>query len=245
MNANDKEYNQRIIQGMNTKITFLKNPRNVPHGENTKVGILGTECPFRFTPEVISFTGYKEDGCYEIPLTVTNVAAIQRRMQVIPPMTENFSVVSVKFPQEGSSLIHPGMSAKILVQFSAHSLTNYNDELTIKTEHGSYKVPLYAGREPPELSLAEELNCQSAWVGDRADMAFRCVNNGGEAGFKFFHEDETYDPAGEEDYLKSGPFTIYPLQFYLHKGEAIDIFIVFQPTEAGFVENKIILACDN
>jgi hypothetical protein len=64
MNESDKEFNDRIIQGMNTKITFLKNPRTIEPAYNTKIGILGESCPFRFTPQVVAFTGYAEKGIY-------------------------------------------------------------------------------------------------------------------------------------------------------------------------------------
>jgi hypothetical protein len=37
------------------------------------------------------------------------------------------------------------------------------------------------------------MNCLHSWVGDRVDMAFRCVNSGGDGGFKFFCERDEDD----------------------------------------------------
>lgn len=37
------------------------------------------------------------------------------------------------------------------------------------------------------------MDCKSCWLGDKAEMVFRVKNKGGEAGFKFFCENEEDD----------------------------------------------------
>lgn len=245
MNEIDKALNRRLIQSMNKKITFLKNPREVSPEKNTKLGKLAKENAFRVDPECVIFADYEEGGVYEIPVTITNVSGLLRRIQVLPPGTQLFSIASVVYPCPDKGLIAPGMSAKILVHFHAASLAEFDDEFLVKTEQQAIKVLLRARRDPPNLTLVDVLDCGTTWVGDRADCTFRCQNQGGSAGFKFFHEDESKDPDPGDEILVTGAFTIFPLQFYLATGQFIDIYVCFQPTEGGPVENKLILACDN
>ena len=245
MNEIDKALNRRLIQSMNKKITFLKNPREVSPEKNPKLGKLAKENAFRLDPDCVVFTDYEEDGVYEIAVQITNVSGLLRRIQVLPPSTELFSIASVVYPCADKGLIAPGMSARVLVHFHAASLAEFDDEFLIKTEQQTLKVTLRARREPPNLTLMDLMDCGTTWAGDRADLTFRCQNLGGSAGFKFFHEDESKDPDPGDEVLVTGPFTIFPLQFYLATGQFVDVYICFQPTKGGLTESKIILACDN
>lgn len=245
MNEVDKEKNLKFIQSMNKKITFLKNPRTLPAHSNPKIGKLADKSPFRLEPETVVFTDYEEGGVYEIPVVITNVAGILRRIQVIPPSSELFSIGSINFPNKEKGEIAPGMNATILIHFHAASLAEYDDEIIIKTEQNTITLPIRARREPPNLTLTEMMDCGTIWVGDRVDMSYRCQNIGGSAGFKFFHESEELDAAPGDEVLMSEAFTVYPLQFYLGTGQFIDILVSFQPRDEGKLESRIILACDN
>jgi len=114
------------------------------------------------------------------------------------------------------------------------------------TEEGAFKLPLTARRDPPVISLVNPMNCLNSWLGDRVDMAFRCVNNGGDGGFKFFCErDEDDNRQTEDASIKIGSFTITPSEFYLYSGNAIDVYISFNPESEGQLLENMILACDN
>jgi hypothetical protein len=89
--------------------------------------------------------------------------------------------------------IAPGMAVHLFIQFCAPSFADFDDFLTIVTEENSFKVPLRARRDPPVINLVNPLDCLHSWLGDRVDMAFRCVNNGGDGGFKFFCEKDEDD----------------------------------------------------
>lgn len=230
---------------MNKKITFLKNPRSLSNTNNPKVGTMAIDNAFRVSPECVVFTEYNEGGVYEIPLSVTNVAGIMRRITVLPPTTANFSIGNIVYPQETHGSIAPGMALSLTIHFHADSPSEFDDFLTLKTENASFTVPLRARREPPKLTLVDVMECGTCWVGDRLDMVFKCRNLGGSAGFKFFHEVEEMDPSPGEEVLISGPYTIFPLQFYLAAGQSVDIYVCFQPQQEGEADEKIILACDN
>lgn len=96
------------------------------------------------------------------------------------------------------------------------------------------------------ISLVNPMDCLHSWLGDRVDMAFRCVNNGGDGGFKFFCErDEDDSKQTDEDSIKIGSFTLTPSEFYLYAGDAIDIYVSFAPQAEGLLAQNLILACDN
>ena len=111
--------------------------------------------------------------------------------------SENFTIKRIIYPKKDSSLIAPGMNARIEILFNATSLNNFDDELTIICERFAFKVALKGIRDSPALSLQNPLNCNSCLVGDQASMVFRCLNNGGDAHFKFklpnSNEDENYN----------------------------------------------------
>jgi hypothetical protein len=50
-----------------------------------------------------------------------------------------------------------------------------------------------ARRDPPAITLVNPMDCLNSWLGDRVDMAFRCMNTGGDGGFKFFCERDEDD----------------------------------------------------
>jgi len=245
MNEIEKDKNIKLIQSMNKKITFLKNPRFLPPKLNKKLGTLAAKSSFRLNPQAVLFTDYEEGAVYKIPFAITNVSGVLKRIQILGPSTEFFSLGEVTYPSSETGMVASGMSVTVTVHFHAIKVAELDDQLIVKSDEGTLEVPVRARLEPPQLTLEEVLEAGTAWVGDRTDMTFRCRNLGGSAGFKFFHEFEEYDAPLGEEVLISGPFTIFPLQFYLMKGQSIDIYVCFQPMEEGLIENKVILACDN
>ena len=181
----------------------------------------------------------------------------------IPPVTEFFTIKSVIYPKKDSSLIAPGMYAKMQILFYAQTMDNFEDEIIIMTEKIAFKVPLRAIRDKPAIILKNPLDCGKCLVGDKIERHFMCKNNGGDAHFKFYLEGtENQDNkniqgiAQEEligalqnnsvsnELLVIPPFTIFPQEFYLYKGMSQNISITFCPIEEGVVEKKLILACD-
>jgi len=186
------------------------------------------------------------NAVYEIPIKVTNISKILKRIKFIPPMTDNFTIKNVKYPSDETGDIAPGMSLTMSVVFSAPSFTDFEDFLTFVTEESQFKIPMRARRDPPQISLVNPMDCLNSWLGDRVDMAFRCVNTGGDGGFKFFCEkDEDDSKQTDQDTIRIGSFTLTPSEFYLYSGSAIDIYVSFNPEREGKLEENLILACDN
>jgi len=251
MNSSEKAANEKIIQSMQKKINYLKNPRfrinrpPVSFQQEATSQANNSNDPFRVTPEVITFTDYNVNCIYEIPLTITNASSVLKRVKYMPPASPQFSVSSIKFPSNEAGIIAPGMSAVAYINFNATALSDFDDELLIVTEESSFKVKLQARREHPILTLPDVLDCQGCWLGDRVDMAFQFSNKAGEASYKFFCEREEDDKLQSGDTLKLENFTIYPSEFSIGKGEKLELFVCFTPQREGLIEEKVILACDN
>ena len=93
-----------------------------------------------------------------------------------------------KYPSNVTGDIAPGMSLTMSIVFSAPSFADFDDIITFVTEDSSFKIPMRARRDHPQISLTNPMDCLNSWLGDRVDMAFRCVNTGGDGAFKFFCE---------------------------------------------------------
>jgi hypothetical protein len=113
---------------MNKKISFLKNPRF----KVNKSPIIMTDAmknqaaldvqsikasSFRVEPALLSYVDYEVNGTYEMPLKITNVSGIMKRIKFIPPVTDNFTIKSFKFPSEVTGDIAPGMSLNMVIAF--------------------------------------------------------------------------------------------------------------------------------
>ena len=72
---------------------------------------------FRVEPASINFVDYQVNSIYEIPLKVTNIASVSKRIKFIPPQTSNFTVKNVKYPSELNGDIAPGMSVSMFIAF--------------------------------------------------------------------------------------------------------------------------------
>jgi len=144
LNEGEKAENFKIIDSMNKKISFLKNPRF----KVNKPPILMTQAvsgqitdkgnPFRVEPRVVQFVDYQVNGLYEIPLKITNASKISRRIKFIPPTTDNFTIRSVKYPSKVQGDIAPGMSLILSVSFQAPSFADFDDAIAFITEENSF-----------------------------------------------------------------------------------------------------------
>jgi hypothetical protein len=204
LNESEKQANFKIIEKMNKKISFLKNPRF----KVNKSPIIMTDAmknkaalevssikmsSFRVEPAILSFVDYQVNNIYEIPMKITNVSQVSKRIKFIPPETNNFTVKYCKYPSNETGDIAPGMSLLMSIAFQAPSFADFDDVITFVTEESSFKIPMKARRDPPQISLSNPMDCLNSWIGDKVDMAFRCVNTGGDGGFKFFCEKDEDD----------------------------------------------------
>lgn len=213
MTEEEKEINRKILKNMNRKQNFAKNPRFRNTGKfmlysNAMFSdILSTENPFVVEPIIVIFREYQLNSIYQIDLKLTNRKNILTSFKYIPPETPNFSIRKIIYPKRDTSLIAPGMNAKLEIMFNATSLDNFEDEISIITETYAFKIPLRAIRESPALSLENPMITGKCLLGDQSSMVFRCKNNGGDAHFKFSTREDIFNSSLVQS-NSSGNFSI-------------------------------------
>lgn len=269
MTEEEKEKNRKILYNMNLKLNFVKNPRyrnNIPPPKYTDTNYQPINSPdnaFSIEPQEVVFKDYQSGSIYQIDLKILNRTQLLTSFKYIPPMTEFFTIKNIIYPKKDSSLIAPGMYAKMQIYFYAQTMDNFEDEIVILTEKIAFKVPLKAIRDKPAIILKNPLDCGKCLVGDKIEKHFLCKNNGGDAHFKFYiegqenNEQKNYPGVSQEDLVGAlqnnsvsnellvvPPFTVFPQEFYLYKGMSQNISVTFCPIDEGIVEKKLILACD-
>jgi len=272
MTEQEKEENRKILKNMNRKLNYTKNPRFrnqnkcLLYSNSLFQEIMNKENPFVVEPMIVIFREYQLNCVYQLDLKLTNRKQILTSFKYIPPLTENFSVKRIIYPKKDSSLIAPGMHAKLEILFNATTLDWMEDEISIITEFFAFKVPLRAIREKPCLSLENPMNCGKCLIGDQTSMVFRCRNIGGDAHFKFIvNEFDNGDYISENnkeklnnnsiyggtnytidnEVLVTGPFSIFPQEFYLYKGMSVEVYVNFNPKTEGLIEKNMFICCDS
>lgn len=76
----------------------------------------------------------------------------------MPPQSEEFSIKKVNYPL-GKGQIAPGMSVFFIVHFHATNLQDFDDELIIVTDVGTFPIKLKARRHHPDITLPLTLEC--------------------------------------------------------------------------------------
>jgi hypothetical protein len=128
LNESEKAENFKIIDNMNKKISYLKNPRHkvskapilMTSTLSKDVGDAATvqkKTSFRVEPTSVNFSDYKVNGVYEIDVKVTNRALTSKRIKFVPPATENFTIHKVKYADANTGDLAPGMSLTFSVCF--------------------------------------------------------------------------------------------------------------------------------
>ncbi len=128
-------------------------------------------------PSSVEFCDYTAGGEYFAYITLTNVNAFARRIQLLPPATPYFSSEGPIYVQD-QAWIAPGVSCKIKVWFSPDSNGNFADQLVVFTQAAKLVIPLRGRRFPPLLSVPRTINLGTCVVDDLLERTINCVNSG-------------------------------------------------------------------
>lgn len=259
LNAEVRAENRAIVKRMQSKVTFLKNPR---FAADREASARGAACPFSYSPDCILFRDYEVGGVYEITVEFKNTTGVGRRLRVLPCQNPVFSLSSDK-----PAVIAPGMSAFVTVRFAPAALNDEDESLVIGTELGDYLLPLKASRIKPILAVFEDpVHCGCVLAGDVTKKEIRVSNNGGEGSFRLIfasegaieHHAHHAHHSGEavvESYyetdqdgstaLVSGAFRVSPAAFYLESGHSVDLKVTFNAPEVGRHRCPVFIEWDN
>jgi hypothetical protein len=255
LNAEERNRNREIIRRMQTKVSFLKNPRFTA---DRKAAEKGEVCPFWITPAQVVFRNYEVGSVYEIRVEFRNTTRVGRRLRVLPSNSEVFSTTVLKYEgdakrpvgAEPSSVVAPGMAAFLTVRFAPTSLNDQDEALTVATEMGDYPLPVMARRVQPQLDFEEPVNCGCILAGQTTSVVVPLTNRGGEGSFRFITDGDAQvarydtDDEGGTTFV-CGSFSIKPAQFYLEADKSVDITVHFSAPQVGQHTQPVLVEGDN
>ena len=198
-------------------------------------------------PAVVQFTDYEVGQVYELPLRLQNATGILRRVRVLPPASEHFSISLVKYLGE-DGLVAPGLYCMVHVRFLPDTLADYEDTLHVVTEEGLMAIPLLARRLPPNLTIPHTIDVGNCYVNDLRSVIIPCKNQGGRGRFLLVPDYEWPEPPDDvhqRGHVYMSPFKIRPAHWELEMGDSIDIRIDFAPGVEGPFRASFRLVCDN
>ena len=294
MPAAQMDIERKLLKNMAAKLNFLRTPRHTV-GQNASSasvsdlasatlrsgagvsvgggGGVGASCelmaheanPFVVQPETVEFTDYEAGVVYEMTVHVRNRSRFSRRIKVLPPTSEFFSISEQSFPA-GSGLLAPGMGVRIVVRFFPDSLADYQDALTVATEERTFSVELRGHRAPPKLTVPQAIQCSNCLEGLTKRKVIECRNVGGAGSFRLFSAEEwarsrqgALDGDGQplpgaplamaddspDLVLEGGLFTISPRAFALEPSEVLELEVIFAPSVSGPHNTTFHMVCDN
>lgn len=157
LTGEERDATMKTLREMNAKNNFLKNPRYrntklanshlrqtlATYEQDTSVnGISGqttlkpqpcyfqrNETGFYAKPEVVLYRDYLKGLQYQQEVFVYNGSSITKRVQILPPKTEFFTIIDIHYPRgyAGNGDIASGMSCKVIVRFMPDEARDYDD----------------------------------------------------------------------------------------------------------------------
>lgn len=130
LNIQQQIDNQQVADRMNRKINFTKNPRHLHQTISYAQAFANTDATqskFRVEPEQLFFNNYDTQHIYESEVKLINNSKYIQRIKVTPLKQKEFVLASIKYPNETTGDIAPGMAVTIAVRFRPPSLNDYQD----------------------------------------------------------------------------------------------------------------------
>jgi hypothetical protein len=263
MTAAQWEQENKVLGRMRQRLNFLKNPRNAPPKGGARGAVKGgggsaaaagggrrlltaSEMAFVVEPPVVEFLDYEVGKAYEMTIDLRNVSPVSRRVRLLPPASQFFSIGQVKFPTT-HGFVAPGLCCQCTVRFTPDSLADYDSSFEVETELSRFEVPLQARRPPPSLTIETTFDCGHCLVGNTSVLRFNCSNIGGPGRFRLVSEvDWPGRTAPREDMsVLLPPFTFRPAEFELLSGEDTTFEVAFAPKAIGQAVQQFKMVCDN
>eukprot|EP00941_MAST-03F_sp_MAST-3F-sp1_P004113 g4113.t1 len=249
MPAHEKHANEERAKKLESKLTYLRNPRNLTNGRCQNEG----PPTFRAEPSEMLFDRYEANGHFSKKLLLKNVSNISRRIRLLPPTSEYFSISTITYPGN-RGVVAPGMDCTITVHFNPDTRGWYEDVITGISETSEFTIPLRARLRKPILSLPPVFGCGESLLDERKHVSFKFRNTGAHGKFKWLPANRWPDPSPErfifedvdadEFSITMGAFTLSPSQFEINAGEEMTLDVAFVADALGNSEEHLVLVCD-
>ncbi|KAF4667893.1 hypothetical protein FOL47_003343 [Perkinsus chesapeaki] len=112
---------------------------------------------FEPSPPVIRFTHYHGMDKLSVTLSLRNKDTVSRRVQVLPPQVEHFTVTR-KTGKDRYDLVAPGMEVSFLIKFHPSARADYCHDLEVVTEREVFAVPIRAFAGVPKLDVPRRID---------------------------------------------------------------------------------------
>jgi len=274
LNAEERAENRDVLRRMETKVTFLKNPR---FKADRNGAANGQPSPFAVSPAQCVFRNYEVGGVYEIHMEMRNTTDVGRRLRILPCSNPMFSVTPLQYEAEKrrpvdvdpSAIVAPGLSASVVVRFAPTTLNDQTEQLVLSTEFGDYAIPVQARRVQPLLDFEQPVNCGCILAGNSTTKLLRITNRGGEGSFRLVaktqgdENNEKEADLDDEDELEyhyeqgdeseasdiitfvSPSFRVAPAAFFLDAHQSIDLKVYFDASEVKQHTYSMFIEADN
>lgn len=129
---------------------------------------LPQQLPFTAKPQQVLFQAHEQGQRYHQSVTLHNITQLGQRLRLLPPSSPYFSLSGLEYPQAPEQgLVAPGMHVRMTVSFMPDALHDYNDTMVIETGQGRLEMPLRARRDPPLLTLPQQIVVGPTLVANR------------------------------------------------------------------------------
>ena len=177
---------------------------------------------FQPFPAVLEFPKYKPFKPCKVTLYMRNNDRVARRVKVLPPDSQYFSVSGPRSATKGKKLqdgkVASGMEIAFTVTFTPEERREYKYDLVCVTEREKFVVPIRVCGTKAVFDFPDEIVLPTAAVKSKAIHPF-VVRNVGDRASRFL--------------LKAGaPFHVTPESGFLDVGQTMQVTLSFQPQEA-------------
>ena len=233
---------QQLLQRMQQRQHFLRNPRSRGGGEGDDGGRV-----LEVDVEEVRWQRWDVGQPQRRTLHLTNVSACAQRLHITAPPTfphPSPFTVHLSLPPSAvtTATLAPGMRAVINVTFTPTSLQSVTDRVLVSASSSpspcsTLTIPLVAHRLPSYLTLPPVVRLPPALLSRSSTLRFRTHNRGLPSTFRLLttHEhsqqlQQGVTPSPLSSTVRLGAFTVYPREFELAEDDDIHLTLTFTPT---------------
>ncbi|EDQ90671.1 uncharacterized protein MONBRDRAFT_18473 [Monosiga brevicollis MX1] len=177
---------------------------------------------FQPFPSDIRFQNYDAGDVCEVPLTLTNMDLVARRIKLLPSESPYFDIIP---PKNANVKVAPGVAIVYTVRFHPDADRDFADEIVCLTEREKFVIPVHAIGGRGILDIVDNVDfgeCMVKSTGTKAVL----LRNIGRA------------PA-QVSFEATAPFAVEPKQATLAAGSAMQLQLTFAPAEIGVAEGSL------
>ena len=185
------------------------------------------EWSFKSVPSVVHFDGFQVGKVHTQILRLVNTADYGQRLHVIKTQNATFSTHVVRGKRKGRedmSLVAPGLSEDVRIEFHPTEWRYYYDCIRVHTEDGNMLIPIHAYPTTNEVVFPRRVDFGRCDLSERKERRFKLECK---VPLDFEYTIERADGVGAAE------FEVSPMRGVISKSKPAEIAISFQPVKAA------------